>query len=157
MNQPGASLALLPGCSMHQVHGDAGQVLTALANRVVDGGFAQASLTSAVLTREASYPTGLPTPIPAAIPHTDPEHVLQPGLAVASLPQPVDFGLMGGSATDRIGVRLVVLLCVTDPAGQVAGLQQVLGRLADAEAVSTVVEHHDPNTFEEVVRSWLAG
>lgn len=152
----GAALQLLDGCALHHVTGDRAQVLTALAGRVVEAGFALPSLPAAVLARENAYPTGLPTPVPAAIPHTDPAHVLQPGLAVASLAEPVEFGLMGGSAGERLAVRLVVLLCVSDPVGQVGGLQQVLDRLGDAQAVRTLVDHDEPSTFETAVREWLA-
>ncbi|MBK8448205.1 MAG: PTS sugar transporter subunit IIA [Micropruina sp.] len=151
----GAALQLLDGCALHHVTGDRDQVLSTLAGRVVEAGFALPSLPAAVLARENAYPTALPTPVPVAIPHTDPAHVLQPGLAVASLAEPVEFGLMGGSA-ERLAVRLVVLLCVSDPAGQVGGLQQVLDRLGDAQAVRTLVNHDDPGTFETAVREWLA-
>ena len=74
------ALRLLDGCALHHVTGDRDQVLTALAQRVVESGHAVASLPAAVLAREQAYPTGLPMPVPAAIPHTDADHVLHPGV-----------------------------------------------------------------------------
>ncbi len=150
------ALRLLDGCALHHATGDRDQVLTALAQRVVESGHALPSLAAAVLAREQAYPTGLPMPVPAAIPHTDAQHVLHPGLAVASLAEPVEFGLMGGSPNESLAVRLVVLLCVTDPAVQVGGLQQVLARLGDAPAVQALADHDDPTTFDAAVQAWLA-
>lgn len=148
-------LSLLPGCALHRVRGERDDVLTALAEAVIDHGHAEASLTGAVIAREHRYPTGLPTPVPAAIPHTDAEHVRDPGLAVATLAVPVPFGVMGTSGDEQLDVELVVLLCVTDPSAQVGGLQQVLARLGDADSVRTIVEHADPDSFEAAVTKWL--
>lgn len=152
----GQRLELLPGCALHRVEArDAEELLDALAGAVVDHGHAKASLPAAVVDRERRFPTGLPTPVPSAIPHTDAEHLLRSGVAVASLVHPVRFAQMGGSG-EHLEVRLVVLLCVTDPAAQVEALQQVLGRLADAQAIERLLAHEDPLTFAAAVADWLA-
>jgi galactitol PTS system EIIA component len=151
----GSGLHLLPGCVLHRlVAADWEQVLSALAERVVAGGYGKPSLVPAVLARERKYPTGLPTAVPSAIPHTDAEHVIRPGLAVATLADSVEFGVMGGSG-ETLQAEVVVMLCVDDPATQVAGLQQVLAVLGSATGVGRLVSHDDPATFEVAVRSWL--
>lgn len=148
-------LALLPGCALHRlVASDWEQVLTALAERVVARGYGKPSLVPAVLARERRFPTGLPTAVPSAIPHTDAEHVIRAGLAVATLAAPVEFGVMGGTG-ETLRAEVVVLLCVDDPAAQVAGLQQVLGVLGSPAGVGELIAHPDPETFDAAVRSWL--
>lgn len=151
----GQRLELLPGCALHRVDaGDAEELLRVLAGVVVDHGYAHPSLPAAVVERERRFPTGLPTPIPSAIPHTDPEHLLRSGVAVASLARPLRFAQMGGTG-ESLDVRLVVLLCVTDPAAQVEALQQVLGRLADSAALERLLADDDPLTFAAAVADWL--
>jgi PTS system galactitol-specific IIA component len=147
---PGAGdpLGLLPGCALHRLDADDWEhVLRALAGRVVAQGYARPSLVDAVVERERRFPTGLPTAVPSAIPHTDPEHVLRSGLAVATLATPVRFGVLA--------TEVVMLLCVSDAGGQVAALQQVLAALRDGVAVARLAVHPDPATFEDAVRSWL--
>lgn len=100
------------------------EVLEALALRAQEAGWVTPTFKLALLEREIAYPTGLPTPIPVAIPHADAEHVLRPGLGVVTLRTPVSFGEMGGSG-ERVEVRIVVLILVTDPRDQV----QLLTRL----------------------------
>ena len=154
---PGAGdpLGLLPGCALHRLDADDWEhVLRALAGRVVAQGYARPSLVDAVVERERRFPTGLPTAVPSAIPHTDPEHVLRSGLAVATLATPVRFGVMA-AAGETLAAEVVVLLCVSDAGGQVAALQQVLAALRDGVAVARLAAHPDPATFEDAVRSWL--
>ncbi len=60
-----------------------------------EAGYVKASFEDAVLSREEMFPTGLPTPeIGVAIPHTDPEHVIYPTIAIAILKKPVEFKQM---------------------------------------------------------------
>lgn len=151
------TLALLPGCALPQLHASTDEeVLTALAEAAVAAGHAQPSLVAAVIQREKSYPTGLPTPIPSAIPHTDAVHVIHSGLGVATLAEPVDFGQMATSGT-TVPARLVVMLFVTEPAAQVGALQQVLTRLGDVEGIQRLLDHAEAEGFDEAVTAWLNG
>lgn len=154
---PDPALGLLPGCALRALAAsDAADALRRLAGVVVDAGHAAGSFVDAVVARERRFPTGLPTAVPCAIPHTDPEHVLRAGLAVATLAEPVSFAKMG-MPNQQIDVRLIVMLCVTDPQAQVASLQGVLGRLRDVPAIEALLAHDDDATFPDAVSSWLAG
>lgn len=149
------ALELLPGCALHRVTArDSDELLTKMAAAVVENGHGRPSLIDAVRAREQKFPTGLPTPVPSAIPHTDAVHVLHAGFAVATLAKPVTFAQMGG-AGEQLAVEIVVLLCITEPGDQVGALQRVLARLGDGAAVASVVGHADPATFDSAVRSWL--
>ncbi len=150
-------LALLPGCALPQLEADsAEEVLTLLAGAAVAAGHGHPSLVAAVVERERNYPTGLPTPIPSAIPHTDPVHVVHSGLGVATLAEPVEFGQMA-TAGVVVPVRFVVMLFVTEPAEQVGALQQVLARLADADGVQRLLDHPGGESFAAAVADWLEG
>lgn len=100
------------------------QVIRALGERLLQGGFVKPSYAEAALEREKVYPTGLPTPEPVALPHTDIAHCLKPALAVALLAEPVSFHMMGDPA-QWVATRTVCALSVVDPQRQV----QILARL----------------------------
>lgn len=149
-------LELLSGCALHRVAArNREQLLRTMAAAVVDNGHGKPSLVDALLERERRFPTGLPTPVPSAIPHTDSIHVLHSGLAVASLAEPVMFAQMGGFG-EELPAQIVVLLCITHPDEQVGALQLVLARLSEQAPVEELIGHTDPSTFESVVRRWLA-
>ena len=151
-----AGLELLSGCALHRVAArDREHLLRMMAAAVVDNGHGKPSLVDALVERERRFPTGLPTPVPCAIPHTDAIHVLHSGLAVATLAEPVMFAQMGGSG-EELPAQIVVLLCITHPGEQVGALQMVLARLSDQSPVEAVIRHADPSSFESAVRNWLA-
>ncbi len=106
------------------------ELLRRMAAAAHGAGLVGEGFADAVVAREAGFPTGLPTPVPAAIPHTDAEHVREPGLVVALLAEPVGFTEM--ATTDRtVPARLVVMLLVADPEAQVQTLTSVIGLLQD--------------------------
>lgn len=108
------------------------ELLEVLARRAVEAGYVTASFSEALITREHRYPTGLPLPTPAAIPHTDAVHVLRPALAVALLDPPIAFGQMG-SPERTVDCRLAVMLLVASPQAQVGVLGRVIAALQRPE------------------------
>src|SRR5437588_7640495 len=81
----------------------------ALAKALEAKGHVKASFEAAALQRERRSPTGLPFAGSAvALPHAEPEHVLSPAIAIASLARPVKFRQMGSPAT-QLDVALVVM------------------------------------------------
>jgi len=98
-----------------------------LATAAVEQGYARESFVEAVIAREAAFPTGLPLPVPVAIPHADARHILKPGMAALVPQAPLRFGEMG-SKVRTIDAQFVLMLLVDDPSQQVA----LLGRLIAA-------------------------
>jgi PTS system galactitol-specific IIA component len=91
------------------------EALRTLAERLVAAGYASPGYAEDVITRERTFPTGLPTDPPVAIPHADPDHVLQPAIAVGVFDAPVSFAEMGGlDPAPSLQVRLVFMLAMTE-------------------------------------------
>jgi PTS system galactitol-specific IIA component len=89
-------------------------------------GYVKESYAQAVLDREKEFPTGLHTMgVQVAIPHTDVEHCLKPGMAVGVLAQPVEFTEM--ATLDRfVQAEIIFLLSITVPEDQVKWLARLV-------------------------------
>lgn len=102
------------------------EVVHALAALLEEHGYVKDSYAQAVLDREKEFPTGLPTmDVQVAIPHTDVEHCIKPGIAVGLLAKPVEFTEM--ATTDRfVQAEIVFLLSITVPEDQVKWLARLV-------------------------------
>jgi PTS system galactitol-specific IIA component len=103
----------------------------ALAALLLAAGRVKPSFEAAALARERRSPTGLPFPaIAVAMPHAEPEHVVTPGIAVASLAAPVSFRQMGSPGV-RLDVSLVVMPALTAKEQAMAELSRLVELLQD--------------------------
>ena len=134
---------------------DSEDVLRSLAGRLLDAGAVTVDFPEALRARERTYPTGLPTPVPTAIPHADPEHVLTPGLALATLARPVPFGEMG-TRDGTVDVRLVAMPLLTDAREHLEALQRLMGLLSDEAAVQDLLDATDDQQLRERAEVRLA-
>jgi len=101
------------------------ETISFLSKQLQEKGFVKESFLEAVLKREKEHPTGLYLgKINVAIPHTDVKYVLKPGIAVATLKEPVAFGKMD-EPEKKIPVHIVFLLAVQDPKGYVKFLAKL--------------------------------
>lgn len=126
------------------------QIIAQLAGILERTGYVAPSYGPAVLAREAELPTGLPLSrdFAVAVPHTDAHHVLKPGIAIATLAQPVPFRSME-DPDEILPVRIVFALALNDKNAQIAMLQSVatlfqtpdlLLNMADAVSATEVLE-----------------
>jgi PTS system galactitol-specific IIA component len=119
-------------CAAHLPARTADDVVRALSSRLLVAGHVAATFEAAALKREKRSPTGLPFPGTAvALPHADPEHVVKPGIAVATLAAPVTFRQMGSPAV-KLDVRIIVMPAFTAKEQAAAQLARVLEMLQDA-------------------------
>ena len=130
------------------------EVIRALSARLLASGHVRASHADAVVKREVTHPTGLPTEgsFCVAIPHTDPEHVVVPCMAVATLPQAVSFQNME-DPDEALPVRLVFMLAFTDKDKQIEALQMVAGMLQSPEVLEKIVSAGDPADIVDMIKS----
>lgn len=125
-----------------QAH-SAEEAITALAALLQSQGYVRDSFPSAVLEREKTFATGLPTPeIQVAIPHADIEHVIRPGLAIGVLDQAVAFGEMG-NPDGTVGVTIVCMLAVTQSEALVSLLKNLVGILQSPDVLRQIVNAGD--------------
>jgi len=105
--------------------------IRALARELHRVGSVKDTFEAAAVARERRSPTGLPFEGGAvALPHAEPEHVVAPALAVATLARPVKFREMGSPAT-QLDVALVVMPALTAKEQAGAGLARVIEMLQD--------------------------
>jgi PTS system galactitol-specific IIA component len=112
------------------------QAIRLLAARLEALGYVKPSYADAVVKREATMPTGLPLgqALNLAIPHTDPEHVIRPGVALGVLSAPVHFANME-EPDEMVPVGVVFLLAIDDRDKQIDMLQEIMAVIQDPAKV----------------------
>ena len=115
-------------------------VIRLLAGRLESLGTVHQSFVEAVLAREATLPTGLPLGLEnnVAIPHTDPEHVIKPALALATLASPVIFSNME-DPDEKLPVRIVFLMALNDKDKQIEMLQEIAGTIQSPQTIASLI------------------
>jgi len=119
---------------------DAEDIVVTLGKRLFDAGYTKESFIQAALEREKTMPTGLPLScgFNAAIPHTDVEHVFKPGVAFATLTNPVNFQNMI-NPEDSVPVSLVFVLALDQPKAQIGMLQEIAGILQSPKVIEDLL------------------
>lgn len=131
------------------------EAIQILGERLHLGGFVKDTFVKAVLEREKTFATGLPTPkIQVAIPHADIEHVLRSALAIGVLEEPVPFGEMG-NPNSVVDVKIVCMLAVTQSETLVSLLQQLVGIFQDVEVLKSIVEAADAAEIASIFNNRL--
>ena len=119
------------------------EVLSSLADCLIEEKMVKPSFREAVLERENSYPTGLQFDgYGIALPHTDSEHVIKSQIAVMTLEKPVKFIEMG-SSDKEIDVKTIFMLALKDSNQHIKILQKVMELLQDKEAMSKIESFDD--------------
>ena len=137
---------------LHSEAQDKTEVLTELGNLLFQTGYVRESFVEAALQRESQMPTGLPLEgrYNAAIPHTECEHVLKAGLALATLAKPVIFQNMI-QPEEGVPVQLVILMALDQPKSQVEMLQEIAGVLQNALVIEKLMEARD---FQDIQKAF---
>ena len=131
-------------------------VVGRLSDIFIAQGYVKPSYKLSALEREKTCPTGLPTPgLGTAIPHGGVEHTLKPGIAIATLAHPVEFGELG-NPDRRVKVSIVFLLSVTRPNEQVYLLQSIMNVYKDAASLRRLYAATDPDDIVQQVNAALA-
>lgn len=104
--------------------------LSELAELMYSNGYVKASYKDAVIAREKSFATGLPTVYcSVAIPHTDIEHVEAKSIGVAVLKDTVPFVIMG-EVKETTDVKLIFMLAMDKEDAQLSLLQKINGHFS---------------------------
>lgn len=133
---------------------DSEEVIRTLGSLLEGKGYVKDTYVEAVLARERTYPTGLPTKgVCVAIPHADPSHVQgQSAITLATLSHPVRFAMMGDPDT-QLDVQVVVMLAIHNPDEHLTLLKSVMKLFSNPELLRGLVA---VKTRDEIV-TLLAG
>lgn len=106
------------------------------------------SYVEAVVAREKVFPTGLAADgHNIAIPHTDPEHVLRPGMGVVVTKEPIEVSMMG-SPDIKLQSKIFFPLAMEHPKKQLDILRQLMNVFKTKEDLDTISSATTP---EEVL------
>ena len=128
-------------------------MLKALADRLFEDGSVKETYFEAMLKRERSYPTGLPTDgIKVAIPHAEVEHVNYSAFAIATLPEPVKFGEMGAGPESTLDVQIVMMLANADPEEQVKTLRKMVDLFDEPDSLQAIMVANSPKEVVDILK-----
>lgn len=116
-------------------------LLEMLANSLFEDGIVHESYIKAVTEREKEYPTGIDIGTHAiAIPHTEFEHVIMTGFAVAVLPElSVDF-IAADDPAIRVRPSVVMMMALSPEVEKVTVIQKIFAQLGDYENIQTICD-----------------
>ncbi len=133
------------------------RVLAKLTQLLVQNGYAQPGYLEAVLARERSFPTGLPTePVAVAIPHGTSSYVLRSGVAVGVLAQPIDFQEMG-TPDNTLKVKVVFVLAIREAEAQTKVLSQLMELFQKRDLLERISLAQDVQSLVELLRENMNG
>lgn len=128
-------------------------VFDVLYKKLYENGFVKESYLEAIKKREKNFPTGLQlNRYNVAIPHTDPEHVVKPAIAVATLKNPVIFKNMANPLED-IEVNIIFMIALNESHSQVEMLQQLTSLLQDDGVISKVIRSKGGDEIVELIKA----
>jgi PTS system galactitol-specific IIA component len=127
------------------------EAILKLASLLYDCGYVRDTYPSAVIEREKTFPTGLPTePVGVAIPHTDTEHVVTSAMAIGILANPVTFQEMG-SFDAEVKVEVISMLAISDPTKVMPVLKDLAMAYQDHEFLQKLREAVDQTMVLDLI------
>ncbi|SFL47959.1 PTS sugar transporter subunit IIA [Pelosinus propionicus] len=110
---------------------DREDALRQMSQMLYKAGYVRDTYSEAIIRRERSFPTGLPTgENGVAIPHTDICHVIAPMIAVGIFKTPVEFQNMG-DIEEAIHVKIIFMLAMNHCDNQVKLLSELMQIIQD--------------------------
>ncbi|MDO4169542.1 MAG: PTS sugar transporter subunit IIA [Lachnospiraceae bacterium] len=101
---------------------------------IENAGYADGSFMDACIDREKEYPTGLPTEIPVAIPHSKVESIKENCVCLLRLKEPVEFRRMDDDEK-RIQTRIIFNLAIKGGDTHLEFLQTLMSSIMDKEMI----------------------
>jgi PTS system galactitol-specific IIA component len=118
-----------------------------------ENGFVKESYLEAIKKREKNFPTGLQlNRYNVAIPHTDPEHVVKPAIAIATLKNPVIFKNMANPLED-VEVSLVFMIALNESHSQVEMLQQLIQLIQNDVLLEKIIREDGGDEIIEIIKN----
>lgn len=119
------------------------ELFHAMFEKAYEQGFVKETFLPKIKERESIFPTGLSVNnYSIAIPHTDPEHVVEQFIAVSVLEKPVSFHLMEDN-TKTTEVQAVLMLGLNQPHSQIEVLQELMQVIQVEEHLEKLIHAKD--------------
>lgn len=130
-------------------------VFETMGGKLIEEGRCEKTYIQALKDRERIFPTGvLVQDTGVAIPHTDPEHVKESAIAIATLKNPVKFYHMGTNPEEGIEVKVsfVIMLAI---AGRehLDVLQKAIQLIQDQEVLQKLIKAENAKEIIEIVKT----
>ncbi|MGF7400041.1 PTS sugar transporter subunit IIA [Thermoanaerobacterium thermosaccharolyticum] len=127
-------------------------VFDVLYKKLYENGFVKESYLEAIKKREKNFPTGLLlNKYNVAIPHTDPEHVIKPAIAVATLKNPVIFKNMANPLED-VEVNIIFMIALNESHSQVEMLQQLIQLIQNDSLIDEIIREDGGDGIEKIIK-----
>lgn len=124
-----------------------------LYEKLYNTGCVKESFLDGIESREAEFPTGLKlNKYGVAIPHTDPEHVIKPAMAMATLKEPVIFKSMENSSNE-VKVNIVFMLAIKEPNMQIEMLKQLSQILQNDSLLEQLIKANEKGEILEAIKT----
>lgn len=104
---------------------DNADAIALCASKLFEEGCVTSEFGSNCIRREENFPTGLPSAIPVAMPHSEVEGVKEDALCLLILNEPVTFKRMDDDEQE-IDAKMVFNLAITDPANHMTVLKNLM-------------------------------
>ncbi|MGL4606766.1 MAG: PTS sugar transporter subunit IIA [Eubacteriaceae bacterium] len=120
------------------------EALKTMGNDFVKYGYGRESFPEAVVAREKTFATGIPTEtIGVAIPHADPIHVNGKALGLAVLKKPIDFVVLGDDS-EKVPVEIIFMIATNEADGHLVTLQKLTTIFENAEILQRIKNAKEP-------------
>jgi len=129
------------------------QLFNAMFEKAYEQGFVKETFLPKIKERESIFPTGLSVnEYSIAIPHTDPEHVVEQFIAVSVLEKPVSFHLMEDN-TKTTEVQAVLMLGLNQPHSQIEVLQELMQVIQVEDHLEKLIHAKDKSDITALFQS----
>jgi PTS system galactitol-specific IIA component len=129
------------------------ELFNVLYEKLYNSGFVKKSFLAGIKSREEKFPTGLQlSKYGVALPHTDPEHVILPAIAIATLAEPVEFKNMALSSND-LNVNVVFMMALKEANSQVEMLQKLACLIQNDSQLEKIVHAKKGGEIIEIIKN----
>ncbi|MCM3726589.1 PTS sugar transporter subunit IIA [Neobacillus cucumis] len=119
-------------------------------------GYVTANFKEALISREEKYPTGLRTePYHVAIPHTDPENIIKPFIAMIRPEQKIEFFEMG-TDDQTVQAQLIFVLGLKKGGSQVALLQKLIDMFMNKDVMDQLLIETEKTQILSILETSVA-
>lgn len=129
------------------------ELFKVLYEKLYSAGLVKDSFLEGIKSREAKFPTGLElSKYGVAIPHTDPEHVNEAAMVIATLSEPVTFKNMADPSSD-VKVNMVFMLAIKEAHMQIEMLSQLSQIIQNESLLEKMINANESEEVFETIEN----